>query len=488
MTEPLFPRSAGRAFPRSVAIVAVVFASLLPGSRSVAQHTTSTLEADAPATPTLRISDTSAKLVYVVPLKGEVEKGLYIVIARALKEAEAEGADAFVLDMHTPGGRVDSAMLIRDVLVSTDIPTYTYVDNMAISAGAFIALATKKIVMGPGSNIGGALPITVGPEGATAADKKFTSIFASEMRKTAKKNGHSEEIAEAFCNPDFELPGLKEKGDILTLDYDDAVSVGLAAYISPSLEDMLDTEGLGGARLERVEFTPTDRVARFLSNPVVMGILMMMGMGGIYFEVRTPGIGFPGFIGVTALGLYFFGSYLANLSGYMEIIFFSIGLVLIAAEIFVIPGFGVAGISGIVLVLGALTFALFNRPPPDFDFNFVRIRVPVWTLLISLTVLMPTLVLIEAFLPRLLARGVFDLTPQPAGDGPAILNAPVDKVSLAIGMRGRAITDLRPTGTAKFKGQRLDVVTEGDYVAHDVEIEIVNAEGNRIVVREVTSA
>lgn len=434
-----------------------------------------------PAAEPAKITYEPGGTVVVIPVHEEIEDGLYWILNRGITLAENQRARAIVLDMHTPGGRVDSAMKIRDRLVQVKIPTYTYVDNMAISAGAFIAISTDRIVMARGSNIGGALPITLGTGKAEAADEKFISIFASEMRKTAKNKNHPEKIAEAFCNPDIEIPGVKEKGKILTLDYDDAVSTGIALYVAGSLDEMLRREGLGTAQVERFVLTPTDQIARFLATPVVMGILMLIGMSGLYIEVKAPGISLPGVLGVTALGLYFFGSYLANLSGYMEIISFIAGITLLLLEIFVVPGFGFVGVAGIFLIFGSLFFALFNLSPPGYDFRWTSLETPLLTMV--MTLLSGTIVIwiLSRFLPKTPLYGKLVLAP-PAKTQAAPMGASSVE-PLAVGQTGVAVSTLRPSGIANVAGRRIDVATEGDFVEPGGRIVITRIEGNHIFVR-----
>lgn len=431
----------------------------------------------------------SGAVVFIVPVHGDVNPVLDVVMARAIRQAARENAAAIVFDMDTFGGGLDSAIRIRDRLVTLDIPTFTFVNNKAISAGSLIALATDKIVMAPGSNIGAALPVTVGAEGLTAADEKMISVMASEMRKTAKAKNHPSDLAEAFCNPDFEIAGLKEKGDILTLDYDQAVDLGLAAYMAESLDDLLAAEGLSAARIERFQETPTDRFARWLVSPAVMGLLIAVGVGGLFIELKTPGVGLPGAVGLAALGVYFFGSYLATLSGYMELIAFFLGLVLLGLEIFVIPGFGIPGVAGILLMVGALFFAMFNRAPDGFDFHFARVEVPLWTLTMSLFATAPILWLAAWLLPKTPLYGHLTLAPphrEPSLAGGARGGMETEaSFALRAGQRGRAITPLRPAGKALIDDHRVDVVSEGEFIDADTEIEIVAVQGSRVAVRSV---
>ncbi len=435
-----------------------------------------------------------AKLVFVIPIEGEVEKSLYLIVVRALRQARRQGADAVVLDMDTPGGRVDSAIKIRDALIRNKIPTYTYVNPMAISAGAFIALATDKIIMGENGSIGGALPITVSRGEADAADEKFQSVFNAEMRKTAETKGHPVDIAEGFSNPDLEIPGIKEKGKILTLTYSEATSVGLAAYQALTLKEMLDREGLGDAFVERFEITPTDRFARFLSSSAILGILMMVGLGGLFLEIKTPGVGLPGAIGAGALILAFFGSYLANLSGYMEWIFFILGVVLLVVEIYIIPGIGVAGLLGIVFIVGSLFFTLMNlSPDAPFSFSPPRldmIKSALITMIAVLVGLVPFLYVIGRVLRSTPLYDRMVLDPAQAGVHAELPSEerPPPEEPLQRGERGRAITDLHPTGTAEFGGRRLDVLTEGDFVDRGKPLIVLRVEGSRVFVHEAADA
>ena len=428
----------------------------------------------------------TAPLVYVLPIDGEFENALHLIVVRGLREAASHGADAIVLDMNTPGGRVDSAIRIRDELIRTDVPTYAFVNPMALSAGAFIALACDTIVMGPNGSIGAAAIIEIGTEGARDTDEKMQSAWNAEMRKTAKTKGHDPLLAEGFSNPDVEIPGLKEAGEILTLDYDQATSVGLAAFQVPSIEALLQHEGLGGARVVRLEQTRTDRVARWLSSSAVLGILMLVGMGGILLEIKTPGVGLPGAIGAGALLLAFFGSYLANLSSYIEWVLFVVGVGLLLVEIYILPGFGVAGIAGIMLMVGSLVFMLVNLSPDGgvMDiFTGVRFQMlsnAALTILLVLLGLVPLGWLISLVLPSTPFYGQLVLQPTGGGESPAA--ASVGEAPVAVGARGVTVTPCYPTGLAEFDDERLDVTAEGAFLEKGTPIVVRRIEGRIVYV------
>jgi membrane-bound serine protease (ClpP class) len=442
-------------------------------------------------------SEPDLRPVFLIPVEGEIEKALYLILNRALRKAARQDARAVVLVINTPGGEMNAATMIRDRLIEFEsergdrrIPTYAYVKSKAISAGALIALSTDTIVMGPASSIGDALPISIGVRGATAADEKVISFFAGEMRKTAKHKGHPEEIAEAMVDPDIRIRGVVDRGDILTLDNEQAVELGVAAYQADSIDKMLEREGLAASPRVDIAYTPTDAVARFLVNPVVSAILLLLGVGGLFFEVKTPGVGAPGAIGLSALAIYFFGSYLANLSGYMEIIFFSIGLGLLLIEIFVVPGFGVFGISGLVLIVGSLFFALFNLSPSGFSFPMTRLVGPLWSIVGASVAFVPFALFMSWLLPQTrLYRGSILLKAPSAPPDEAEMAA-IDAAAppaISRGSVGVAVGDLRPSGVAEFAGVRFDVLTEGEFVARGERLEVMRVEGNRIFVRAISA-
>jgi membrane-bound serine protease (ClpP class) len=488
-------KRSSQSFVVAASLLSALLVGLVPAARAqqdspstaATAATTVTAQTEAPDTPTAS-SIPANPLVCVIPVTGEFENALHLIVVRALREAEKRGAAAIILDMDTPGGRVDSAIKIRDELIRAKIKTYTFVNPMAVSAGSFIALATDTIVMGPNGSIGGALPITVGAE-PSAVDEKFQSVFNAEMRKTAKTKGHDETIAQGFCDPDVVIPGLKKEGEILTLDYDEATSVGLAAYQVPSIEALLVREGLGGAKIVRFEQTRTDAIARFLSSSAVLGILMMIGIGGIIVEIKTPGVGLPGAIGISAIGLAFFGSYLANLSSYIEWVIFLIGVGLLIVEVYVLPGFGVCGIGGIALMIGSLFFMLTNLSPDggfgDLFSGGIRSEMlvaPLVTLFLSILGLIPLFYVVARLLPSLPIYHKLVLKP---GGGPDVgggMKSEDVPGAVKTGDTGKAVTDCYPTGIVIFAGRRHDVISEGEFIEKGAEVVVTRVEGRNIFI------
>ncbi|MFH0795284.1 MAG: NfeD family protein [bacterium] len=424
---------------------------------------------------------------YVIPIEGAIEKGLAFFVHRGFVQAETGNATAVILKVNTPGGRVDAAVEIRDRVLRSKIPTYAYVDNQAISAGALISLAADHIVMGPGSKIGAATPISIGPGGTAApVEEKYISYFRGEMRSTAKEKGHPAALAEAMVDSSLWIPGLVDDETLLTLDYEEALNYHLAAFKADTMRELLKNIGIADAEVVTVKLNWAEHIARFLNHPLMTGLLMLLGLGGLFMEMKAPGFGFAGALGFTCLAIYFWGSYVANLASHLEIIVFFLGLVLLAVEIFVIPGFGAAGITGIVCIVGALAFSLFNLPPEGFPFNIDRLRRPVYTIA-GVAALGP---IVAVYLSKF-----FHHTPlwrhivlKPTAGGTAAIgasslpNAPTDRSPL-VGRRGTALTELRPAGIANIDGKRVDVVTEGNFIPRGATIRVFEVSGNRVVVQ-----
>ncbi len=429
--------------------------------------------------------------VYVIPVEGEIEKGLVWVIRRGIREAEEVSARAIVLAMNTNGGAANATEEIMELLVRTEIPTYTFVDVKAFSAGAYIAVATDYIYMAPGSMIGAATPIASSPLGGAAElseahAEKITSAFRAMIAATAEEKGHPVEVVEAMVDRDVEIPGLIEKGKLLTLTNTRAVEAGLARKTVSDLDELLSEAGLPSAPREEIRITPSESLARFITGSMVTVLLLLGGIAGIYFEIRSPGFGLPGILGISLLAIFFFGHNVAGLAGYEVIVLFGIGLVLLAVEIFLTPGFGLLGAAGIVGIV--LSFILAMGRGPLFDPetivhpNYFRAITLFGIVLAGLVVL-----------ALATYRAVFNRSSPLYGR--FVLTAEENRVrgfesaegglgGLA-GARGRALTKLRPAGKARIANRPVDVVSLGEFIDRGEEIEVIAVDGNRVVVRRV---
>ena len=441
--------------------------------------------------------DSSARRVIVLPIEGTIELGLAAFVERVVSGARPE--DVVVLDVRTLGGRVDAAISIRDALLETQSVTVAVV-HRAISAGALISLATDTIIMLPGASIGAATPVQLGQGGdAQPTSEKVVSYMRAEMGATADANGRRRDVAEAMVDPDVVIEGVIEKGKVLTLTTARALELGMAEAEAASLEQAIALLRLDDAERVRTETDWAETASRFLTDPVVSSLLMTLGFLGLMAELMSPGFGIPGIVGITCLVLFFLGQYVSRLAGAEELLLFLIGLALLALELLVIPGFGVAGIAGILCVVAALGMAMVELELPwdvSFDLGYLQeaariviTRVGVASLLIGIGI-----VILFRYLPDSAMASFLVFKPKAAGGGPdphAGLGAEAPGASLPksyrhmVGKRGRAETVLRPSGKAVIDGERLDVLTDGQWVDAGTEVEVVRVDGARIVVAAV---
>ena len=417
-------------------------------------------------------------IVYVAPIEGIIDLGLAPFVERVLAEAIAAKADAVVLEINTFGGRVDAAVLIRDALLRSPVRTVAFVNKRAISAGALISLAAEKIVMADGGTIGAATPVQMGaPGGGTKpVDEKSVSYMRKEFRATAESRKRPLLVAEAMVDPDVVIAGVIAKGKLLTLTTSEALKLGVADVRADSLEAVLEYLKLPGAQVRRPTVNWAEQLVRFFTHPVLSSVLMTIGILGIIVEMRTPGFGVPGAIGLASIGLFFWGHWLVRLAGWEEILLVALGLILLALEIFVLPGFGVAGVLGIVALLAGLALSLVGAGATGALMVWAVGRVA-----LSLLIAIGASLILLRLLPHLpYGRTLVLATDLDARAGYA--SAP-ETDRKWIGARGTAATPLRPAGIAWLQGERVDVVSQGDYIAADAPIEVVRVDGNRIVVR-----
>ena len=416
-----------------------------------------------------------ARAVYRIPVTGVVELGLAPFIERGVQEATAAGAVAVILDMDTPGGRVDAAERISDALTDASIPVYTLVNRRAYSAGALIALSTDRIYMRPGSVIGAATPVDGGGQ---KAPEKIVSAMRSQMRALAEASDLDPEVAAAMVDEDIEIEGVVEAGKLLTLTTEEAVSLDYADEVE-DLGSLLQELGYSGATVVTVTANWAERVVRFFSNPVVAPFLLTLGFLGLITEIKTPTFGLAGMAGVISLALFFGSHMIIGLAGLEDLILFAVGIALVGVEVLLIPGFGIFGVLGGVGIVAGIYMSMLGELSVSADFTraglvlsttIVLIAVSVWALIRTL----PRNV-------RLMKSGVFltASTDRKIGYESAVTRSDL------VGTTGKAITDLRPSGTALFGDERIDVVSESEWITEGTPVRVVSAEGYRHVVRPV---
>jgi membrane-bound serine protease (ClpP class) len=422
-------------------------------------------------------------IVYVVPIEGHIDLGLAPFVERVVREAFEAKAAFVILEINTFGGRVDGAVLIRDTLLRARVPTVAFVNKRAISAGALITLAGNQIAMAEGATIGAAMPVQMGEPGgeAKATDEKTVSYVRKEFRATAEARSRPLAIAEAMVDADVEVKGLVEKGKLLTLTTEEAIESKVADFRADSLEAVLAHLQLEGAEVRRAKVNWAENIVRFLTNPILGSLLITLGILGILVEIRTPGFGVPGIVGLSCLMLFFWGHWIVQLAGWEELLLVLVGLILLAVETFVLPGFGVAGVLGIIALLGGLSLSMIGAGA-----ELQAVMGALMRSLLSLVAAVAGAFLVFRWVPRSwLARGIvldtaLGTTAAAVGAAPVQVPAPV-----AEGQPGVTITMLRPAGIAEINGLRVDVVAEGEYIPAGTAIRVHRVEGHRVVVHRV---
>ena len=414
--------------------------------------------------------------VYRVPVTGEIELGLAPYIQRAVKEATETGAVALILDIDTPGGRVDAAEIISDALTDSEVPVYSLINRRAYSAGALIALSTSRIYMRPASVIGAATPV----DGTgTKAPEKIVSAMRSQMRTLAEANGLEPEVAAAMVDEDIEIDGVVESGKLLTLTTEEAIEIGYAEAIE-DLDALLVQLGHEGATVVTPELNWTERVVRFFSSSVVAPFLLSLGFLGLLVEIRTPTFGLAGTMGLISLCLFFGSNMIIGLAGLEDVLIVGAGLALLGIEAFVVPGFGIFGVAGIMAILTGLYMSLLGNIPTMPDFTRAA-----WVLASSTLLLIGSAWALIRTLPsssRLTESGIFLL----AKTASAIGYESAEVRSDLVGKHGTAITDLRPAGTALVGDERIDVVSESEWISAGTPVKVLSAEGYRHIVRSIS--
>lgn len=415
--------------------------------------------------------------VYVVPVEGMIDNGLASYINRAIRDAEAEDAALLLFHVDTFGGLVDAADKIRKSILNATVPTVAFIDKNAASAGALISYAADRIVMVPGSSIGAAT--VVDGVGGEAAPDKYQSYMRGLMRATAEANGRDPQIAEAMVDESLFVEGVSEEGKVLTLSAQEALQFGVADAMLDSEEAVIEAVGVEDHPVVRHHATRAEELLRFFGSPVVQSILMLMMLGGLYFELQTPGVGFAGAIALVGAAMFFAPHYLLGLVESWEMILFFIGVALILVEIFVIPGFGVAGISGIVMVVVALIASLIGNVGFEFP-PFPALSPALGTFATTLILLVLFIFSVSRYLPRSERFNRLVLQPDLSSAGGY---TSADTRADLIGRTGMALTTLRPSGTIDIDGERIDVVTAGEFIAGGTSVEVVRVRGSRVEVR-----
>jgi len=429
-------------------------------------------------------------VIYQIDINLEINRTSQIYLSKGLAEAQTVGADAVLLHLNTYGGLLDAADSMRTAILYSPVPVYVFIDNNAASAGALISLACKKIYMRQGSNIGAA---TVVNETGSAMPDKYQSYMRSLMRSTAEAHGkdtlvsngdttfrwrRDPLIAEAMVDESSVIPNLIDTGKTLTLTAEEAVRWGYCDGIANSVDEVV-TQLMHYDDYKLMTFRPSwqDDLRGFLMNPILQSILILLIIGGIYFELQTPGIGFPLAAAVVAAVLYFAPLYIEGLAENWEIMVFALGLILIAIEIFVIPGFGVTGIGGIILVIAGFILCLLDNI--RFNFSGVGFTDAGRAIVIVLSGVLLGSLLTLWLSDRIGRKGVLRRVALEADLEDAVSAPPLDDL---VGREGVASTVLRPSGKVIIDGISYDGVSESGFIEQGAAVRIIRYENAQVYV------
>lgn len=421
--------------------------------------------------------------VMIMEIKSEIDPRMMRYVTLALEHAEKINADYIIVDMDTYGGVLTDAKDIVDKIMNVKKPVWVFVNSDAASAGALISIACDSIYMSPGASIGAAT--VVQGSGGNAAPDKYQSYMRSIMRSTAETNGRDPRIAEGMVDQDLVIEGVKEEGKVITFTTAEAIKHGYCEAKVESIEEILKRNKVDSYELERFRLSSTEKIIAFFLNPFISGLLILVIIGGIYFELQTPGIGFPLFAAVVALVLYLVPYYLNGLAEYWEILTLLAGLILLGVEIFILPGFGVAGVLGIAFTVGSLILIMLNND--YFNFDFVPLGDIVVAMFATLGGISGSILLLFLGGARLSQTRAFtrialtDTQESDKGYTSTTLSANMQ------GKVGTAFTVLRPSGKVMIDEVVYDAFTRGEYLEQGDTIEVISTESSTLRVRKKIS-
>ncbi|RQD69912.1 MAG: nodulation protein NfeD [Halanaerobium sp. MSAO_Bac5] len=397
--------------------------------------------------------------IYHIRLEGEINIAQYSFINDALSRAEAEGAEEFIIEINSLGGFVDPALRIRDRIFDSPLRIITFVNGRAWSAAALIALTGDEIYLSSGSSIGAA---ETRPQ-----EEKIISALRKEFAATAERTGRDGRIAEAMVDSDIEIESIIEREKLLTLTARDAVELGMGDFIAENLNELSELKAIDPGEIISIERSSLHNIVAIITNPYFSGLLLIIAFSALIFEALTPGFAVGGTLGIISLLIFFAGHILTGAIGTGMVILFIIGIILIFFEIFVIPGFGVAGISGITAVLISLFFVFPNR----------AIALNVLLGVVFFTLLIAFLMVKKMGTSRFWNKISLETSSKE-------YYSSSDKQDY-VGRKALTITKLRPAGTIEIDNRRIDAVSEGGFIEKDSLVEVVSVSGSRIVVREI---
>ncbi len=419
--------------------------------------------------------------VYQLDIRDEISKGMSRQVGHALAEAQAMKADLLLINMNTYGGLLDAADSIRTGLLNLSIPSVVFINNNAASAGALISIACNRIYMRSGANIGAATVVDM--KGEVVPDK-YQSYMRSMMRSTAQARGRDPLIAEAMVDPRTFIPGVNDSGKVLTMTTAEAIKNNYCNGTAENIDEVLKLEKISNYEITVYKPTLSDKIISFLISPAVSGILILLMFGGIYYELQAPGIGFPLVVALSAAALYFAPLYLEGLAENWEILVAFAGFLLIALEIFVVPGFGVTGISGIILVVFGLTVSMLGNDGLDFSgLNMQEVAVSFAVVLLA----MVGAVVLFIFTGKALANSPMlnKLVLQNSMSSGEGFVAGENNLHHLLNRTGIAVSMLRPSGKIEIDGEIYEARANSGFIDAGKEVVVMRSELGGVFVKEL---
>jgi len=407
------------------------------------------------------ISFADTNNVYVIPIKGEINRATYNFINNTLDKIIDENPTAIIFEIDTYGGLIAETEKIKNLIVSIPVTTISYVNKKAESAGVLITIASEKVVVSSSATIGSAEPIP--------NTEKVLSMWRSMLRDTAQYRNRDPLIVEAMADKDIVIEGLTSKGKLVNLTSAEAIKYGIADLTANSYEEILDSFGIKNPNIKVVEENLQVKLAKYISSPYVSTFLLTVGFIGLVIELLTPGFGIGGTISIISFGLYFGGNILAGNSNWTSLILFVTGLILLIIEAMV-PGFGLPGISGIILVLVGIILAM----------DSLKIAFLSLSIAIIITAIVVIILIKMGYKSKLISKIVLDASEKDE-KGYLSASSPVEYLN----KEGKSITELRPAGFIEIDGVKLDALSDGSFIPKDVPVKVIRVEGSKIFVRRL---
>lgn len=456
--------------------------------------------------------------VFVISLEGMIDGGLSSSVERRTKIALKEKPARIIFEIDTYGGRLEPAFDISEYIadIPEEVITVAYIPKKAISAGALIAVSCNEIAMGPQGELGDCEPIVPSAEGGyKTVGEKIQTVLRTKFRKFAEKNGYPVPLAEAMVTAEMEVYRIEtedspegrfvtdrelkemteeetkkirskkiivEKGKLLTMHSGEAKDYGFAKYIVKDRNELLEQYGIKPEQVQGLEVNWSENLVRFLDS--IAPILLGVGLVAIWMELKAPGVGLPGLIGVSCLAIVFLSKYMVGLAEVPEMVIFALGMMLLAVEVLVLPGFGLFGIAGIFLMLAGLVLAFQDFLVPQTPYHYEELRINLLQIFASMIGSIIVMAILVKYLPGMPLFGRLVLSASEEATL-GFETVPVASKENLVGKRGYALSKLRPSGRADFEGEVLDVVTQGEFIEANQMVEIVEVRGNRVVVRPV---